>query len=233
MRPRKLNLLITLYTKKKAIAMKKKAKECEKPGRLVPVPKTISSGCEMAWFADIEYKDELNKFIKELSYKILESLLNINNKVMISEDNISKVVVSIMNPLKNELDNNCDINTIQLTELVMERFGNLIIPKSEYLCSTLFNQLKRIINIQTDPEFNYSLFKALAELMKLCNCYNIILLQWEKALEPLLISSLNKSELACYSFQLLGTLLSFSKSNETSPQHNVVCYYVNRFYLQI
>lgn len=173
----------------------------------------------------VRYIGSGSRAIADLSYSILESALNLRGrKLPISEHNLSRIVVDTMTVLKQELGSKCSTNSFKLLALVIEHFGHIIIPTSEYLSSVLFNKLQEVLEVLGDAEFNYALFKALAELTKLCNCHNIIFLQWEKRLEPLLISNLKKTEFACYSFQLLGMLLD--KCEATTPQHNVLCEYL-------
>jgi len=156
-----------------------------------------------------------NNKLESLSYSTLEVLLS--SRV---ESNLPRIIVAVMIPLKKELEGKCNIKNIKLLGLIIEYFGHLIIPTSEYLSCVLFNQLKGVLNEPGNKEFNYILFKALGELMKLCNCYNIIFLQWEKDLKPLLDLCSSKPELAGYSFQLMGILLNGSE--EKSEQQNVI-----------
>ena len=53
MRKKELKLVITFHTTADAMAMEKACKEQKAPGRLIPVPRTISSGCGLAWCADL------------------------------------------------------------------------------------------------------------------------------------------------------------------------------------
>ena len=53
MRKKELKLIITFHTTADAMAMEKACKECGAPGRLIPVPRTISSGCGLAWCAGL------------------------------------------------------------------------------------------------------------------------------------------------------------------------------------
>ena len=59
MRQKELKLIITFHTTADAMGMEKACKEAEAPGRLIPVPRVISSGCGLAWCANLEEKDLL------------------------------------------------------------------------------------------------------------------------------------------------------------------------------
>ncbi len=70
MRAKELKLVVTFHTTSEAMAMEKACKANAVPGRLIPVPRTISSGCGLAWCAGLEdidiIRDVLNKVgIKE------------------------------------------------------------------------------------------------------------------------------------------------------------------------
>ncbi len=54
MRKKELKLIVTFHTTADAMAMEKACKEMGAPGRLIPVPRLISSGCGLAWCARVE-----------------------------------------------------------------------------------------------------------------------------------------------------------------------------------
>ena len=56
MRAKELKLIITFHTTADAMGMEKACKEANAPGRLIPVPRAISSGCGLAWCANLEEK---------------------------------------------------------------------------------------------------------------------------------------------------------------------------------
>lgn len=66
MRKKELKLIITFHTTADAMAMEKACKECDAPGRLIPVPRTISSGCGLAWCADLSEKEVLAETMKSV-----------------------------------------------------------------------------------------------------------------------------------------------------------------------
>lgn len=51
MRKKELKLVVTFHTTADAMAMEKACKEDEIPGRLIPVPRSISAGCGLSWCA--------------------------------------------------------------------------------------------------------------------------------------------------------------------------------------
>ena len=58
-------LIITFKTTTEAMAMESCCKEQAAPGRLIPLPKSISAGCGMAWCA----KPETEPFFQEFMQK--------------------------------------------------------------------------------------------------------------------------------------------------------------------
>jgi len=54
MRKKEMRLVITFHTTADAMALEKYCRERALPGRLIPVPRTISAGCGMAWCTDEE-----------------------------------------------------------------------------------------------------------------------------------------------------------------------------------
>lgn len=66
MRKKELKLVITFHTTAEAMAMEKACKECNAPGRLIPVPRAISAGCGLAWCAELEDRD----IIKAVMHKV-------------------------------------------------------------------------------------------------------------------------------------------------------------------
>lgn len=59
MRKKELKLVVTFHTTADAMAMEKGCKEKGVPGRLIPVPRTISAGCGLAWCAALEERQEI------------------------------------------------------------------------------------------------------------------------------------------------------------------------------
>ncbi|MCD8300477.1 MAG: DUF3343 domain-containing protein [Clostridiales bacterium] len=51
MRTVELKLIITFHTTTDAMAMEQVCRDNDIPGRLIPVPKSITAGCGLAWCA--------------------------------------------------------------------------------------------------------------------------------------------------------------------------------------
>ena len=49
MKKREKKIVITFHTTTDAMAMERYCKKRKEPGRLIPVPGTISAGCGLAW----------------------------------------------------------------------------------------------------------------------------------------------------------------------------------------
>lgn len=64
-----LRLVITFKTTTEAMAMEKCCRETSAPGRLIPVPKSITAGCGMAWSAAPESENEILKLMDEKGIK--------------------------------------------------------------------------------------------------------------------------------------------------------------------
>lgn len=69
MRVKELKLVITFHTTADAMAMEKACKNANAPGRLIPVPRVISSGCGLAWCAGLEEKEVLLEVMREVGLK--------------------------------------------------------------------------------------------------------------------------------------------------------------------
>lgn len=58
-------VVFTFHTTTMAMKMEQAAKETGKPGRLIPVPRQISSGCGMAWSAPAGDRREAELLVRE------------------------------------------------------------------------------------------------------------------------------------------------------------------------
>jgi hypothetical protein len=63
MRQKELKLVITFHTTAEAIAMEKACKENQVSGRLIPVPRQISSGCGLSWAMPAKEEDSIKQFM--------------------------------------------------------------------------------------------------------------------------------------------------------------------------
>jgi hypothetical protein len=70
MRQKECRLIITFPTTSQAIAMEELCKKKEAPGRLIPVPKSISAGCGLSWSAPPECREELTRLMEEAGIKV-------------------------------------------------------------------------------------------------------------------------------------------------------------------
>lgn len=66
MRKKELKLVVTFHTTADAMAMEKTCKENQISGRLIPVPRSISAGCGLAWCARLEDREVLLKVMEKI-----------------------------------------------------------------------------------------------------------------------------------------------------------------------
>jgi len=64
MREKKLYCIITFHTTAAAIETEKLCHEAGLPGRLIPVPREISSSCGMAWRCPTGSREEVSALIQ-------------------------------------------------------------------------------------------------------------------------------------------------------------------------
>lgn len=69
MRAKELKLVVTFHTTSEAMAAEKACKQYGAPGRLIPVPRTISAGCGLAWCAGLEDKDLVKEVLNKVGIK--------------------------------------------------------------------------------------------------------------------------------------------------------------------
>ena len=62
----KLRLLVTFHTTSGAIAMEKRCKAQGISGRLIPVPRSITADCGMAWRAELDQRQALEQITADL-----------------------------------------------------------------------------------------------------------------------------------------------------------------------
>ena len=63
---KKLWLLVTFHTTAGAMEMEKRCKAKSLAGRLIPVPRSITADCGMAWRAEITMREVLEKLTADL-----------------------------------------------------------------------------------------------------------------------------------------------------------------------
>lgn len=66
MRKKELKLVVTFHTTSDAMAMEKACKTEGAPGRLIPVPRTISAGCGLAWCAGLGDREVINNVLQKV-----------------------------------------------------------------------------------------------------------------------------------------------------------------------
>lgn len=65
MREKTEKFVITFHTTTEAIAFEKNCKSQGIPGRLIPVPRQISSGCGLAWAMEAEFEGLGERMMEE------------------------------------------------------------------------------------------------------------------------------------------------------------------------
>ena len=69
MRPKELRIIVTFETTTAAMAFESEAKKRQIGGRLIPVPREITSGCGLSFSAPIEEKEQIYNLIQQLQYQ--------------------------------------------------------------------------------------------------------------------------------------------------------------------
>lgn len=62
MRQKVQKLIVTFHTTADAMACEAACKNSGVPGRLIPVPRSVSAGCGIAWCTDPEERERLSLF---------------------------------------------------------------------------------------------------------------------------------------------------------------------------
>lgn len=70
MREKEKYMIVTFHTTTDAMAMEKLCKKNKIPGRLIPIPGSISAGCGMCWCTKQEEKKELCQFLESTDLKV-------------------------------------------------------------------------------------------------------------------------------------------------------------------
>jgi len=65
MRQREEKCIVTFRTTTGAMAMERACKESGVPGRLIPVPRTITAGCGMCWAAPKEAREAVEELVMD------------------------------------------------------------------------------------------------------------------------------------------------------------------------
>lgn len=74
---KEMKLVITFHTTTEAMTMEQICKETGAPGRIIPVPRSITAGCGLAWCAPEESQTELLALMeaKGVRYQAVQSCL--------------------------------------------------------------------------------------------------------------------------------------------------------------
>ena len=64
MKKKELRLVVTFHTTADAMAMEKACKEQDVPGRIIPVPRAISSGCGLSWCTELSDREQIVAMMK-------------------------------------------------------------------------------------------------------------------------------------------------------------------------
>lgn len=64
MKKKELRLVVTFHTTADAMAMEKACKEQDVPGRIIPVPRAISTGCGLSWCAELSDREQIVAMMK-------------------------------------------------------------------------------------------------------------------------------------------------------------------------
>lgn len=70
MRAKQLKLIVTFFTTTAAIQMEKVCKTNNISGRLIPVPRSITSNCGMSWCSPPEIKSQIQNIVKTHNIEI-------------------------------------------------------------------------------------------------------------------------------------------------------------------
>ena len=65
MREKQLRFIVTFPTTTGAMEMERLCRQEEIPGRLIPVPRTITAGCGMCWSAPPEEREWIENWIMD------------------------------------------------------------------------------------------------------------------------------------------------------------------------
>lgn len=70
MRAKELRCVITFPTTTAAMAMERAAKQQGLPGRLIPVPRSITAGCGLCWAAPLESRAHQEELVMAQAIEI-------------------------------------------------------------------------------------------------------------------------------------------------------------------
>lgn len=65
MREKERKIVVTFHTTAEAIALEAQCLKEEIPGRLIPVPRQISSGCGLSWAMPVDWSGDMETWMRE------------------------------------------------------------------------------------------------------------------------------------------------------------------------
>lgn len=68
--PRTDRVVVTFFTTTDAFALEQLCRECQMPGRLIPVPGSISADCGLAWAADPQQEPQLRALMAQHKVRV-------------------------------------------------------------------------------------------------------------------------------------------------------------------
>lgn len=68
MREKERKIVITFHTTAEAIALEAGCQKESIPGRLIPVPKQISSGCGLSWAMPVDWGKDMKQWMEERGF---------------------------------------------------------------------------------------------------------------------------------------------------------------------
>jgi len=66
MRKKELKVIVSFHTTAEAIAMENACRKAGIPGRLIPVPREISSGCGLSWAMPADWDGDIGQWMREM-----------------------------------------------------------------------------------------------------------------------------------------------------------------------
>ncbi len=74
-RPKCPYVIVTFHTTTEAMAMEQYCAEHEIPGRIIPVPREISSGCGLCWRTPMAQREPLDQHLSQIVYEKVYEIL--------------------------------------------------------------------------------------------------------------------------------------------------------------
>lgn len=77
MREKKIYFIVSFSSTTAAMCFEDEAKKAGLPGRIIPLPREISSGCGLSWKDEIENKERIEELlkVKNINYNEVHEIL--------------------------------------------------------------------------------------------------------------------------------------------------------------